>query len=212
MITKILEFLASIVIQVIGFIGYPGVFLLMTVESCGILMPSEVIMPFSGFQVALGKMNFWIIVLMGGFGNLAGSALAYWIGMKGGRPLAEKYGKYMLISKHDLDIADRWFTKYGELTAFFGRLIPIVRTFISFPAGIAKMNFPKFCIYTLIGSLIWSALLGGLGVKLGENWNLIREKLHNFDMAIAVIIVLGVAWYVWRHVKILRTERQKVKE
>jgi membrane protein DedA with SNARE-associated domain len=158
--------------------------------------------------VALGKMNFWIIVLMGGFGNLAGSALAYWIGMKGGRPLAEKYGKYILISKHDLDIADRWFTKYGDLTAFFGRVLPIIRTFISFPAGIAKMNFMKFCIYTFIGSLIWSALLGGLGVKLGENWNLIREKLHNFDMAIAVIIVLGVAWYVWRHVKILRAERK----
>ena len=208
MITKILEFLASIIIQIIGFIGYPGVFLLMTVESCGILMPSEVIMPFSGFQVALGKMNFWIIVLMGGFGNLAGSALAYWIGMKGGRPLAEKYGKYILISKHDLDIADRWFTKYGDLTAFFGRVLPIIRTFISFPAGIAKMNFMKFCIYTFIGSLIWSAFLGGLGVKLGENWNLIREKLHNFDMAIAVIIVLGVAWYVWRHVKILRAERK----
>lgn len=208
MITKILEFLASIVIQVIGFIGYPGVFLLMTVESCGILMPSEVIMPFSGFQVASGKMSFWIIVLMGGFGNLAGSALAYWIGMKGGRPLAEKYGRYILISKHDLDIADRWFTKYGELTAFFGRLVPIVRTFISFPAGIAKMNFPKFCIYTLIGSLFWSALLGGLGVKLGENWNLIREKLHNFDMAIVAIIVLGIAWYIYRHVKILRAERK----
>ncbi|MEK7396620.1 MAG: DedA family protein [Candidatus Poribacteria bacterium] len=208
MITHLIDFLASIVIRVIGYIGYGGVFGLMLVESCGILMPSEAIMPFSGFQVALGNMNYWIVTLMGGLGNLVGSMLAYWIGMKGGRPLAEKYGRYVLISKHDLDIADRWFTKYGELTAFFGRLLPIIRTFISFPAGIAKMNFLKFCIYTFIGSLFWSAMLAWIGVKLGENWNLLREKLHNFDMAIAVIIVLGAAWYVWRHIRILRAERK----
>jgi len=207
MITHIINFLANIVIKVISYIGYGGIFGLMLVESCGILMPSEVIMPFSGFQVALGNMNYWIVTLMGGLGNLAGSAIAYWIGMKGGRPLAEKYGRYILISKHDLDIADRWFTKYGELTAFFGRLIPIIRTFISFPAGIAKMNFFKFCIYTLIGSLIWSAIFAWFGVKLGENWTLIREKLHNFDMAIAIIIILAIILYIWRHVRILRAER-----
>jgi len=199
MITAIIDILANIVVAIINFIGYPGIFFLMLVESCGIPMPSEVIMPFSGFLVAAGKLNFWAVVLLGAIGNLAGSLLAYFIGFKGGRPLIEKYGKYMLISKHDLDLADHWFSRFGQLTVFFGRLLPVVRTYISFPAGVAKMDLKKFSFYTFAGALPWSALFAWLGIKMGKNWQLIQETLHNFDLAILVLVIAFIGWYFWRH-------------
>lgn len=204
MITSLIDFLAHIVIQTIDFTGYAGIFFLMLVESCGVPMPSEVIMPFAGFLVADGKMLFWLIVLAGTFGNLVGSWLAYWIGIKGGRPLIEKYGKYVLISRHDLDLADRWFLKYGDLTVFFGRLLPVIRTYISFPAGISKMNFRRFSIYTFLGALPWTALFAWLGVKMGSNWELIRTKLHSFDMAMLILVILLIVLYIWRHVHLGR--------
>lgn len=204
MITDIIDILAQTTVRIIEALGYPGVFLLMLVESCGIPMPSEVIMPFAGFSVAEGKMTLWAIVLLGALGNLAGSLLAYWIGIKGGRPFIEKYGKFVLISKHDLRIADRWFSKYGEWTVFFGRLLPVVRTFISFPAGIAKMDIKKFALFTFAGALPWSWLFGWLGVKMGAHWDLIREKLHNFDLAILLLVIAAVVWYVWRHIRNVR--------
>jgi membrane protein DedA with SNARE-associated domain len=208
MVTFVVDFLAHIVVGTIDLFGYFGIFFLMVLESCGIPMPSEVIMPFSGFLVVDGKMLLWVIVLAGTFGNLAGSWLAYWIGYKGGRPLIEKYGKYILISKHDLDLADRWFSKYGEWAVFFGRLLPVVRTYISFPAGIAKMNLKTFSIYTFMGALPWTALFAWLGVKMGANWELIREKLHNFDLTILILVILAVTLYVWRHVKHSRSMSQ----
>lgn len=158
-------------------------------------------MPFAGFLVADHVMNFWLVVTIGALGNLAGSLLAYWIGWRGGRPLIEKYGKYILISKHDLDGADTWFKKYGDITSFVGRVLPIVRTYISFPAGIAKMDLKKFSIYTFLGAFIWSAGLTYVGVKLGENWTLVREKLHKFDLAILILILILIALYVYRHLK-----------
>lgn len=202
MITTIIDILAQWVIQTIGFVGYFGIFFLMVLESCGIPMPSEVIMPFSGFLVADGKMLLVLIVLAGTFGNLIGSWAAYYIGLKGGRPLLEKYGKYVLISKHDLDLADRWFKKYGEWTVFFGRLLPVIRTYISFPAGVAKMNFKKFTFYTFLGALPWTALFAWLGVKMGDNWSTIREKLHDFDLAMLIIVIAVIGLYIFRHLKI----------
>ncbi len=201
MISVIIDFLAQLVVSIIGYLGYAGVFVLMLVESCGIPMPSEVIMPFSGFLVARGELNFWIVVLLGAVGNLVGSWLAYFIGHKGGRPLIEKYGKYFLISHHDLDLADRWFAKFGDWMVFIGRLLPVVRTYISFPAGIAKMNFKKFSIYTFAGALPWSLLFAWLGVKMGDNWELIRQKLHDFDMAMLFLVIVAIVWYVARHLK-----------
>jgi len=201
MITDIIEILANFVISVIGFFGYTGVFFLMLVESCGIPMPSEVIMPFSGFLVAKGQMGFWAVVFLGTFGNLTGSLIAYYIGDWGGRPLLEKYGKYVLISRHDLDLADRFFARYGQLAVFFGRLLPVVRTFISFPAGVAKMDIKKFSFYTFIGAFPWCLLFAWLGVKMGANWDLIRAKLHNFDLLMAFLIVVAVGWYIYRHLK-----------
>lgn len=201
MVTSIIDILANFVIAVIDKIGYFGLFILMFVESCGVLMPSEVIMPFSGFLVANGRLNFWLVAIIGALGNLSGSLLAYWIGYRGGRPLIEKYGKYLLISKHDLDLADRWFSKYGEFTVFISRILPVVRTFISFPAGIAEMNIKTFSIYSFLGALPWTIALTYAGVKMGENWELIRQKLHSFDLAIVIVLVILIVLYIWRHIK-----------
>ncbi len=201
MFTAIIDILAHFVINTIDALGYPGVFFLMLIESCGIPMPSEIIMPFSGFLVAEGKMDFWAVSFVGAFANLAGSLIAYWIGLKGGRALIEKWGKYVLISKHDLDLADRWFARFGNWTVFFGRLLPVVRTYISFPAGVAKMEIKRFSLYTFAGALPWSILFTWLGVKMGDNWGQIRESLHNFDLAILIMIIIGIVWYVWMHIK-----------
>lgn len=205
MVTDIIDVLAGFVINTIGVMGYPGVFLLMLVESCGIPMPSEVIMPFSGFLVARGEMAFWLVVIAGTLGNLIGSLLAYWIGYRGGRPLIEKYGKYILISKHDLDLADKWFNRYGDWTVFFGRLLPVIRTYISFPAGISKMDLKKFSIYTTLGALPWTAVFAWLGIKMGNNWELIREKLHNFDLAIGILVLVFFVFFILRHLKHTKT-------
>ena len=201
MVTDIINILANFVVAIIGILGYPGIFVLMFLESCGFLIPSEVIMPFSGFAVVSAGFNFWLVVLIGALGNLAGSLLAYFIGWRGGRPLIEKYGKYILISKHDLNVGDRWFASYGDWIVFVGRVLPVIRTFISFPAGIAKMDLKKFSIFTFLGALIWSYALTFAGVKLQNNWELIREKMHNYDLAIVIIIVLFIAWYIWRHLR-----------
>lgn len=210
MITALISWLANIVVSVISFTGYAGVFFLMLLESCGIPAPSEVIMPFAGFLVFKGQFIFWLAVLLGALGNLVGSLLAYWIGYAGGRPLIEKYGKYIFISHHDLDKAHSWFTHYGELAVFLGRLLPVVRTYISFPAGIAKMDLKKFSFYTFIGALPWCWLFTWLGVKLGSNWNLIREKLHNFDLAIAGIVLVLVIWFFWHHARRWHNNRKGI--
>ena len=135
MITNLITLIIGLVIGIIDASGYAGIFLLMLLESCGLPIPSEIIMPFSGFLVADGKLLFWLIVLFGTLGNLAGSCLAYVIGKYGGRALIEKYGKYILISHHDLNLTDKWFNRYGDWAVFFGRLLPVIRTYISFPAG-----------------------------------------------------------------------------
>ena len=186
---------------VITSLGYSGVGLLMAIESANIPLPSEIIMPFAGFQVGLSHMNLWWVAFAGAIGCVLGSILSYWVGMIGGRPLIEKYGKYILISHHDLDKADSWFKKHGEMTVFVGRLLPVVRTFISFPAGIAEMNFGRFVTYSFIGSFIWSLILAWIGMKLGENWESLRQYFHSFDWIILSLILIGIIWYVWRHIK-----------
>ncbi|OGY45627.1 MAG: hypothetical protein A2744_02975 [Candidatus Buchananbacteria bacterium RIFCSPHIGHO2_01_FULL_44_11] len=199
MIATIIDFLAQIIVKVIGVTGYFGVFVLMLLESCGIPIPSEIIMPFAGFLVNSGQMAFWPLALVGALGNLAGSLLAYWIGLRGGRPWLEKYGRYFFIAQHDLDTAEKWFSRYGELTVFASRLLPVIRTYISFPAGVAKMDLKKFSFYTFAGALPWSALFAWLGIKMGKNWQLIQETLHNFDLAILVLVIAFIGWYFWRH-------------
>jgi membrane protein DedA with SNARE-associated domain len=181
-------------------LGYGGVLVLMALESCNIPIPSEIILPLAGFLVGQGKFSFWPAVLAGAIGGTLGSIVSYWIGAVGGRPLLLKYGKYILISEHDAKRADRFFEWHGEVTAFVSRLLPVVRTFISLPAGITRMHFGKFVIYTFAGSLLWSIVLVFVGQLLGANWIEVREFLQRFDYLIVAIIVAAVIWYVYRHV------------
>src|SRR5258705_7450639 len=153
MIARIIEILSGFIVATISAMGYSGVILLMAIESACIPLPSEIIMPFSGYLVSTGEMNLWAVGIAGAVGCVLGSMVAYWVGSKGGRPLIEKYGRYVLVSRHDLDMADRWFAHYGEIIVFGSRLLPAIRTFISFPAGVARMNLKRFAFSTVSGSL-----------------------------------------------------------
>src|SRR5213075_3350141 len=158
-IAKIIEILSGFIVATISTLGYAGIMLLMAIESACIPLPSEIIMPFSGYLVYTGRFNIWLVGVAGAFGCVVGSLAAYWVGMYGGRPLIEKYGRFILVSHHDLDLADRWFGKYGEIIVFVSRLLPAIRTFIAFPAGVARMNIPRFILYTFAGSLPWCIAL-----------------------------------------------------
>jgi membrane protein DedA with SNARE-associated domain len=201
MIGKIIEVLTVFIIKTIAAWGYFGVGALMAVESACIPLPSEIIMPFAGFLAAQGKFSLFGVALAGALGCVAGSAAAYAVGIFGGRSFIEKYGRYILISRHDLEIADNFFNKYGSGAIFFSRLLPVVRTFISLPAGIAKMNFSKFIIYTFLGSLPWCYGLAYIGKKLGDNWDTLGVYFHKFDFVIVIVILLGAVWYIRRHFK-----------
>ncbi len=201
MIARIIEILASYVIAVISSAGYIGVISLMAIESACIPLPSEVIMPFSGYLVFRGDFDLLWVALAGAFGCVVGSVPAYYLGLYGGRPLIERYGKYFLISHRDLDIADRWFARYGDWAIFFSRLLPVVRTFISFPAGVARMNVSRFVIYTFIGSFPWCLGLAYIGMKLGENWDTLGVYFHEFDIFIGIFIGAGIIYYLWRHLQ-----------
>lgn len=204
MVARIIEILSAFIVGTISTMGYGGVVLLMAIESACIPLPSEIIMPFSGYLVSKGEMNLWLVAIAGAVGCVLGSMVAYWLGMYGGRPLIEKYGRYILISHHDLDLADRWFAKYGEIIVFASRLLPAIRTFIAFPAGVARMNIPRFIIYTFAGSLPWCLGLAYVGQKLGEQWDKdprLKNLFHRFDFVIGIILVLAAAWWIWRHLR-----------
>jgi membrane protein DedA with SNARE-associated domain len=211
MIARIIEILSALIVATISTLGYGGVVLLMAIESACIPLPSEIIMPFSGYLVFKGEMNLWLVGIAGAVGCVLGSMVAYWVGMYGGRPLIEKYGRYILISHHDLDLADRWFAKYGEIIVFASRLLPAIRTFIAFPAGVARMNLPRFIIYTFAGSLPWCLGLAYVGQKLGEKWDKdpsLKYLFHRFDFVIGLVLVLGAAWWIWRHIKHSKKDAQ----
>lgn len=201
MIEKLFAALATFIITVISSMGYGGIVLLMAIESACIPLPSEIIMPFAGYLVFKGGMTLWGIALAGAVGCVVGSIPAYYLGMYGGRPLVERYGKYVLISKRDLDMADRWFEKYGDIIIFIARLLPAVRTFIAFPAGVARMNMTKFIAYTFVGSLIWCWVLGYAGMKFGQHWEDLKVYFHEFHYVIIALGVIFVVWYVRRHFK-----------
>lgn len=204
MIEKLIAMLAGWIIGVISTLGYGGVMLLMAIESACIPLPSEIIMPFSGYLVFKGEMTLWGVALAGAIGCVLGSIPAYYLGMYGGRPLVQKYGKWVLISHHDLHIADRWFEKHGEIIIFIGRLLPAVRTFIAFPAGIARMHMGKFILYTFTGSLIWCWLLAYAGMKMGENWESLKVYFHEFHYVIVFAAVVFMIWYIRRHLEALK--------
>lgn len=189
-----------------GQMGYLGVAIAMAIESACIPLPSEIIMPMAGWMVYRGVFDLWIVAIFATVGNTAGSTVAYWVGRLGGRPIIERYGRYILISAHDLEVADRWFGKYGEAAVFFGRLLPVIRTFISFPAGVARMNFGKFLIYSTLGAFPWVLALAYLGKMMGDHWIQVREVLHNLDYPILAVLLALVAYYVYRHTRPTKTE------
>jgi membrane protein DedA with SNARE-associated domain len=209
-VAKIIEILSGFIVATISMLGYAGIVLLMAIESACIPLPSEIIMPFSGYLVYTGRFNLWAVGVAGAFGCVAGSLVAYWVGARGGRPLIEKYGRYVLISSHDLDLADRWFSRYGEVIVFASRLLPVIRTFIAFPAGVSRMNLKRFVLYTFLGSLPWCLGLAYVGQLLGEEWDkndTLKTWFHRFDFVIGIIIVAAAAWWIWRHIKHSRHER-----
>jgi membrane protein DedA with SNARE-associated domain len=198
----VIPFLASLY----GAVGYLGVLVAMAIESAMIPIPSELILPFAGFMVSdpakiepltNGPWSFWIVVVVATLGNTLGSLVAYAIGAWGGRPFLERYGKHLLIRPHEIEIAERFFARWGAQTAFFSRLLPIVRTFISFPAGVARMPIRTFVLYSTAGAFIWSTVLVWAGVQLGQRWTEIRRALQPFDLVIAVVAVVGLAALFW---------------
>ncbi len=201
MISRILSLLSAFVIYVISTGGYAGIVLLMAIESACIPLPSEVIMPFSGYLVFTGRFNLLWVATAGAIGCNLGSVAAYEVGAYGGRRLVEKYGAWIWMSERELAWADRFFTRYGNAAVFLGRLLPVVRTFIALPAGIAHMPRVRFHVYTFLGSWPWCYGLAYLGMKAGENWQYLGKYFHRFDAVIGAVIVAGLAWFVWTHWK-----------
>lgn len=181
--------------------GYLGVILMMAIESANIPVPSEAIMPTAGLLVQGGKMNFHLAALSGAIGCLLGSIPSYFLGMYGGRPFLIKYGHYILLSEKDMEAADRWVDRFGDWAFFICRMLPVVRTFISFPAGVLRAHFGIFCLFTFIGSLVWCYFLTWVGVKFGENMETFTNIWHKFDVLIVAVVVAAFAWYLYRHLK-----------
>ncbi len=199
--SALLSSLTNIIIHIISTLGYAGVGFLMALQTVAVPIPSEVILPFAGFLAGTGRFNIFIIAIVGGLGSCIGSSVAYYIGDFGGRPLVAKYGKYLLILHGDLSLAEKFFTKFDAEAAFFGQLLPIVRSFIGFAAGITKAPFKKFLVYVLLGSFLWSLGLAYLGEKLGQNWESLHSKFQHLDLAVIFLIVIGLIFWIYRHSK-----------
>jgi membrane protein DedA with SNARE-associated domain len=207
---RILEFITNIYQT----LGWPGLVLMMAIESACIPLPSEIIMPLAGWMLiadrGLGIGFIFLAALFGGIGNVIGSLVAYWVGAKGGVPLLMRWGKYILIFPHDIERANRWFSKYGDRITFISRLLPAVRTFISLPAGIARMNIWKFIAYAFLGSFIWSAALAYGGYVLGQNWERLREVMRPFDYPIIAVVVILIGIFIWSRLR-HRSSLQKLE-
>lgn len=189
--------------------GYVGVVIAMTIESAAIPIPSELILPFAGWSVSRAlpepltgaSWSYWGAVVAGVAGNTLGSLLSYAVGYYGGRPLVMRYGRYVLISAHDLELAERWFARWGEATVFFSRMLPIVRTFISVPAGVARMPLWRFLLFSILGAVPWVMLLVWGGMVLGDHWLELKHSLRGLDYVVAALVLLGIGVFVWRHVR-----------
>jgi membrane protein DedA with SNARE-associated domain len=204
------EKIIAILVGLIASGGYTSVILLMAIQSACIPIPSEVIMPLAGYALAHSQLDLILLATVASLASNLGSIPAYWVGARGGRPMVERYGSYLLLSRRDLDLVDRFFDRYGSITVLIGRMLPIVRTFIAFPAGVAKMNLLRFHIYTFIGSWPWCYALAWVGMKLGATWNTdprFKEIFHRFHLAVEVVLVAAFLWFVISHWKNrIRTE------
>jgi membrane protein DedA with SNARE-associated domain len=196
-IIEILRPIVEVITSIITTMSYPGIFFLMILESALIPIPSEIIMPFSGFLALTGKLNYIGVVLAGSFGNLVGSVLTYYLGINVGRKVILKYGKYIFFKKKHLELTENLFHKYGDRVSFVGRLLPGIRTYVSLPAGIGKTKFTKFVIYTLAGSLIWNSMLTYVGMKLGSNWKNIDKYSIYLDIAAVLAIAVFLIWFIY---------------
>jgi membrane protein DedA with SNARE-associated domain len=204
MTEKLIALVAHFIIATISASGYVGIALLMGIESACIPLPSEVIMPFSGYLVYTGQLKLFWVATAGAIGCNLGSAVAYWIGAYGGRPAIERWGRYILLDSHDLDRATRFFERYGSITVFVARLMPVVRTFIALPAGIAKMSQVRFHIYTFFGSWPWCFALAYAGAKLGQQWETnptFKAVFHRVHLVVVIVLLIAFAWFFWTHWK-----------
>ena len=202
MLSGLIALVATWIVGVISAIGYAGVAGLMAVESACLPLPSEIIMPFAGYLASTGRFNLVLAATAGAIGCNIGSTIAYEIGARGGRRLVERWGRYILLDPGDLDRADRFFLRFGGPAVLIGRLLPVIRTFIALPAGIARMPRLRFQIYTFVGSWPWCFGLAYVGYQLGTHWDSdprLRQILHSLDIVIVAIVVLGVVWLAWRH-------------
>lgn len=191
--------LGLFVISLISTLGYGGVFVAMAIESACIPLPSEIILPFTGYMVFTGRFGLWEATVAATLGNLFGAMVAYYVGVWGGRPFIKRYGRYFFINERELASTERLFARRGEMTVFVGRILPVVRTFISLPAGIAKMHPGKMALYTVLGALPWCLLLIVVGERLGANWNALKPLFHRFDLVIGGAIVAALAYWLWQH-------------
>ena len=228
MVSKIFLVLGGFCVFIMGTLSYFGIAILMGIESACIPLPSELIMPYAGamslpevnaqlalqyHMTSLPAFNLLGAAIAGALGCNLGSEVAYWVGAKGGRPAVEKYGKFLLISKHEIAIADRWFAKRGDIIILIARLLPVIRTFIALPAGVARMNRTKFHVYTFVGSLPWCLALGYVGQQLGKRLldedSPLKHVMHRFDAVIGGVIVIAAAWFIWSRVKVFRAYRRE---
>lgn len=199
LIEAIVAELSRFIIATISRLGYAGIVVTMAIESACIPLPSEIIMPFSGYLVLSGQFSLLGVTLAGTIGNVLGSLVAYYAGVYGGRPFVERYGPYVLLRHEDLDRADRWFARYGQWAVLIGRLLPVIRTFISLPAGISRMPVGRFIVYTFIGAFPFCWLLAYIGIVMGEHWGALREYFHQVDVVIGVVLAALLAYFVYAH-------------
>ena len=211
MFEKILGVLATFTIWVISSGGYFGIAILMAIESACIPLPSEIIMPFAGYLVSTGRFDLYLAATAGAIGCNLGSIVAYEIGKRGGRPVAERWGRYLLIGPGELDAADRFFARWGSIAVLIGRLLPVIRSFIAFPAGVARMRLVPFHVYTFLGSWPWCFGLAWVGMKLGSKWDSdprVKAAFHRADLAIGIVLIALIAFYIWHRVRGLKRTPQ----
>ena len=211
MFEKILGVLATFTIWVISSGGYVGIAILMAIESACIPLPSEIIMPFADYLVSTGRFDLYLAATAGAIGCNLGSIVAYEIGKRGGRPVAERWGRYLLIGPGELDAADRFFARWGSIAVLIGRLLPVIRSFIAFPAGVARMRLVPFHVYTFLGSWPWCFGLAWVGMKLGSKWDSdprVKAAFHRADLAIGIVLIALVAFYIWHRVRGLKRTPQ----
>lgn len=207
-----LEWLEHFIVEVIGQYGYVAVFVLMVLESACIPIPSEVTMVFGGFLVSRGDLSFFWVGMIGALANVLGSWIAWWVGKVGGRPLIERWGRYVFLREHELDRAEAWFARHGEAAVFVSRLLPVIRTFISLPAGVAEMPFGRFTLYTFLGCLPWTYALTLAGYLLGENWEAFLRYGEPVSIAVGVVSAGLLAWWLWKRARAKRADDARTVE